>query len=103
MLYQMSGRLSTTGWDNQFDVNQQNDFGMTPAQVATQAGNVIEFEAITQNAKFDPNKMGSLQVFFEICKRDSEDAFRQFQAYFREVFCQTFEFQSDRRTWARKN
>lgn len=103
MHYQMSGRLSTTGWSNQFDVNQQNDFGMTPAQVATQAGNVTEFDIITTDAQFDPNKMGSLQVFFEICKRDSEETFNKFYAYFREVFLATFEFKPDRRTWERKN
>lgn len=41
--YQLAGTLQTTGWNPNFDVNATNEYGMTPAEVALQAGNLNEF------------------------------------------------------------
>jgi len=41
--YQLAGHLQTTGWNTTNDVNATNTFGMTPAEVALQAGDLKEF------------------------------------------------------------
>jgi hypothetical protein len=50
--YQLSGRIHTTGWNPSFDVNSTNDYGMTPTEVAMQAGNLNEFVEITSHPDF---------------------------------------------------
>ena len=52
--YQLAGNLQTTGWHPSFDVNAKNDYGMTPAEVALQAGNLDEFVVITSHPDFEP-------------------------------------------------
>lgn len=75
--YQLAGRLQTTGWNPSFDVNATNDFGMTPAEVAMQAGNVNEFKAITMHSDFQPEKLGRVGLFLDICRRDSESHYKE--------------------------
>lgn len=70
--YQLAGNLQTTGWSPSFDVNAMNDYGMTPTEVAMQAGNLNEFVEITSHPEFQPAKMGRVGLFMDICRRQSE-------------------------------
>jgi hypothetical protein len=75
--YELAAKLQTTGWNSQQDVNGRNFYGMTPAQVAAQAGNVEEFRAITSDATFDPEKMGVVHTFFKSAERHRSRTTRQ--------------------------
>ena len=102
--YEMAWRDSTTGWDSKTnDVNGKNFYGMTPAQVAVQAGNVEEFEAITTAPDFDPEKVGGLLMFLDICKRDNTDAYTRMLRYYKEVFLASFYFDAATRKFMRKH
>ena len=74
--YQLSGNLQTTGWHPSFDVNAKNDFGMTPAEVALQAGNLGEFVEITSHPEFQPKNIGRVGLFLDICRRESESHYK---------------------------
>lgn len=74
--YQLAGHLQTTGWHPSFDVNAKNDYGMTPAEVALQAGNLSEFKEITLHPEFQPEKMGRVGLFLDICRRESESHYK---------------------------
>lgn len=74
--YQLAGHLQTTGWNPSFDVNATNDYGMTPAEVAMQAGNLREFVEITSHPQFEPAKIGRVGLFLDICRRASETHYK---------------------------
>lgn len=74
--YQLAWRLQTTGWNPSFDVNSANEFGMTPAEVAMQAGNLDEFVEITSHPEFQPAKLGRVGLFLNICRQDSESHYK---------------------------
>lgn len=65
---------------------------MTPAQVAAQAGNLDEFKAITTDHNFQPEKMGGVQYFFNICRDQSEKHYQEMMKYYKEVFLKKFTF-----------
>lgn len=53
--YQLADRDQTTGWDAAAnDVNGINTFRMRPIEVAAQAGDVVEFNAIMNHPSFNP-------------------------------------------------
>lgn len=79
--YQLAGRSQTTGWHPSFDVNAKNDYGMTPAEVALQAGNLNEFVEITSHPEFQPAKMGRVGLFLDICRRESEDQYKALKKF----------------------
>lgn len=99
--YELAASLQTTGWNSQQDVNGKNSYGMTPAQVAAQAGDVEEFRAITTDAKFDPEKMGVVHTFFQICRTSSESHYKAIIEYFQQVFLEQFKFDPDRKVFTR--
>ena len=74
--YQLAGNLQTTGWNPSDDVNAVNEYGMTPAEVALQAGNLCEFVQITSHPRFQPAKMGRVGLFMDICRRQSENHYK---------------------------
>lgn len=79
--YQLAGTLQTTGWNPNFDVNATNEYGMTPAEVALQAGNLNEFVEITSHPEFQPAKMGRVGLFLDICRRESEDHYKALRKF----------------------
>lgn len=79
--YQLAGNLRTTGWNASNDVNAKNEYGMTPAEVALQAGNVSEFAAITSHPDFQPESMGRVGLFLQICRRESESHYVALKQY----------------------
>ena len=79
--YQLAGRLHTTGWNPDYDVNAANDYGMTPSEVALQAGNLTEFVQITSHPNFQPAQMGRVGLFLEICRRNSESHYKAIKQY----------------------
>jgi len=79
--YQLAGNLQTTGWHPSFDVNAKNDYGMTPAEVALQAGNLDEFVEITSHPEFEPSKMGRVGLFLDICRRESESHYKAMKQF----------------------
>jgi hypothetical protein len=79
--YQLAGNLQTTGWNPSFDVNAMNDYGMTPTEVALQAGNLSEFVEITSHPDFQPAKMGRVGLFMDICRRQSESHYNALKQY----------------------
>lgn len=99
--YQLSGRTSTTGWSNDLNVNKKNDYGMTPAQVATQAGNVSEFEQIINHPEFQPEQMGALGKFMQVLQFNDADLFARFQEFFKSVFQAMFQFSKELNVWVR--
>lgn len=80
--YQLAGHLQTTGWNPNFDVNAKNDYGMTPTEVALQAGNLREFVEITSHSQFQLSNMGRVGLFLDICRRDSESHYKALKQYF---------------------
>lgn len=80
--YQLAGNLQTTGWNTSNDVNAKNDFGMTPAEVAMQAGDVSEFATITADPKFEVQSLGRVGLFLDICRRSSESHYKAIKDYF---------------------
>lgn len=85
--YQMKFRDTTTGWDTTSNnVNAVNWFGMFPAEVALQAGNVDEFAAITDHPDFKIESLGRVDDFLAICSHESEKSFQEIQAYFKKKF-----------------
>lgn len=101
--YVLTSRVSTSGWSIVFDPNLANSYGMSPAQVALQAGNLVEFQKITESPQFDPNRMGMLGVFFEICRCESVDAYSKIRAYFNTRFLSNFSYSESTRQWERKS
>jgi len=79
--YQLAGHLQTTGWHPSFDVNAKNDYGMTPAEVALQAGNLNEFVEITSHPDFEPANMGRVGLFMDICRRESESHYKAMKQF----------------------
>lgn len=100
-IYQLSGRTTTTGWNNNLNVNQKNEYGMTPAQVAVQAGNIGEFAQIINHPEFQSEKMGTLGKFMQVLKSNDEDLFARFQEFFKSVFCAMFQFSKEQDAWVR--
>lgn len=84
--YQLAGTLCTTGWNTSNDVNATNEYGMTPAEVALQAGNVSEFAVITSHPDFQPTSMGRVGLFLQICQRESESHYKALRQYIDENF-----------------
>jgi hypothetical protein len=84
--YQLAGNLQTTGWHPSYDVNAKNDYGMTPAEVALQAGNLSEFKEITLHPEFQPEKMGRVGLFLNICRRGSESHYKTMKLFIDENF-----------------
>lgn len=95
--YQLAGHLQTTGWNPSFDVNAMNGYGMTPAEVAMQAGNVDEFKAITSHADFQPEKLGRVGLFLDICRRNSESHYNAV----RQALQENFKFAPSARTFVK--
>ncbi|NUY06215.1 hypothetical protein [Paraburkholderia youngii] len=61
--YELITHDRTSGWNPQSDaVNAVNLYGMRPAEVAAQAGDVREFAAIVAHPDFDPS--GARPLFF---------------------------------------
>jgi hypothetical protein len=79
--YQLAGHLQTTGWHPSFDVNAINSYGMIPAEVALQAGNLSEFVEITSHPQFEPAKMGRVGLFMSICRRESESHYKAMKQF----------------------
>lgn len=85
--YQMKFRDTTNGWDSSCnDVNSKNWYGMFPAEVAIQAGNVEEFAAITTSPDFKIESLGRVDVFMACCNYESETAFQEIRSYFKQNF-----------------
>jgi hypothetical protein len=84
--YQLATSLKTTGWNPSFDVNAKNDYGMTPTEVALQAGNLSEFVAITSHPEFQPASMGRVRLFMDICRRESESHYKAIKQSFDAMF-----------------
>lgn len=84
--YQLAGTLQTTGWNTSNDVNAKNDYGMTPAEVAMQAGDVSEFAAITSDPNFEPKSLGRVGLFLDICRRTSESHYQSIKKHFDQNF-----------------
>lgn len=101
--YQLTSQTTTSGWHSFLDVNAQNEFNMTPAQVAVQAGNLEEFIAITTDPAFDVTKMGTLAVFFAICKENDPIAYDKLHTYFRQVFLSVYEHNASQGRWAKRS
>lgn len=107
--YILSGTAITSGWNDAMDPNNRNSFGMSPVQVAIQAGNLVEFKSITESPSFDPNSMGDIGVFFEICKKESADdfspmtknAYAELRSYFDNNFLTRFNFCTRDQMWKR--
>lgn len=100
--YQLSHACETTGWDSsRNDVNGTNFFNMTPAQVAIQAGNVDEFRAIVSHPQFEPEKMGKVGVFFNVCQDREPERYRVFKQYFDNEFRKNFRFDASRQVFVR--
>jgi len=100
--YQLSYAGKTTGWnplDN--DVNGKNTFSMTPAQVAVQAGDVSDFCQIVGHPQFDPEQMGSLAIFFTICRQQTPERHNVFMEYFNNEFRKNFHFDASRQVFMR--
>jgi hypothetical protein len=100
--YQLSFAGQTTGWnplDN--DINGKNAFSMTPAQVAVQAGDVREFAQIVSHPQFNPEMMGSLAVFFNICREATPERHNVFMQYFNNEFRKDFHFDGSRQVFVR--
>lgn len=100
--YQLSYAGQTTGWnplDN--DINGKNAFSMTPAQVAVQAGDVDEFVQIVSHPQFNPEMMGSLAVFFTICRTTTPERHKVFMQYFNNEFRKSFSFDASRQVFVR--
>lgn len=100
--YQLNSYWDTTGWDPlNNDVNGTNHFNMTPAQVAIQAGDVNELREIVNHPQFEPEKMGSLTVFFNICQERQPDRFKVLVDYFTNEFRKQHHFDSERKVFVR--
>lgn len=100
--YQMHSPGQTTGWIPDLnDVNGKNCFNMTPAQVAAQAGDVVEFRQIVAHPQFRPEEMGKLGIFFIVCKERTPDRHRAFMEYFNNEFRKHFAFDTSREVFVR--
>lgn len=102
--YQLSFAGQTTGWnplDN--DINGKNAFSMTPAQVAVQAGDIDDFSQIVSHPQFEPEKMGCLAVFFNICRETTPDRHKAFMLYFNSEFRKNFRFDASRQVFVRSH
>lgn len=87
--YKMAFSDQTTGWDPSCnDVNAKNWFGMFPAEVALQAGDIKEFSEIISHPEFKPESLGRVDLFLETCRFESEEAYKKI----REFFIQKFKF-----------
>lgn len=85
--YQMAFRDQTTGWDPSCnDVNAKNGFGMLPAEVALQAGDIKEFSAIISHSEFKTESLGRVYTFLAICRHDSEKTYQAIFSYFLDRF-----------------
>ena len=84
--YQLAGHLQTTGWNTTNDVNATNTFGMTPAEVALQAGDLKEFIQITSHPQFQTAKLGRVNLFLDISRQESEKHYQILKQYFNENF-----------------
>lgn len=98
--YQLSCSGKTTGWDSHDNnINGTNVFNMTPAQVSVQAGDVDDFSQIVSHPQFDPEKMGCLTVFFQICRETLPDRYQVFMLYFNTEFRKNFRFDASRKVF----
>jgi hypothetical protein len=95
--YQLSGRIHTTGWNPSFDVNSTNDYGMTPTEVAMQAGNLSEFVQITSHPDFKLANMGRVGLFMNICRTNSESNYTKMKQF----FDANFKFDTSARAYVR--
>lgn len=100
--YQLSFAGKTNGWNpHENDINGKNMFSMTPAQVAVQAGDVDEFRLIVAHQDFQPELMGSLAVFFNICREATPERHAAFMEYFNTEFRPNFHFDATRQVFVR--
>lgn len=100
--YQLSYSGQTTGWKPSCnDVNGTNLFNMTPAQVAVQAGDVNEFREIVSHPHFNPEKMGTLGIFFTVCREQTPERYHAFMEYFNNEFRKSFHFDASRQVFVR--
>lgn len=101
--YQLSTAGATTGWnprDN--DINGTNLFNMTPAQVAVQAGDVDDFKQIVSHPQFQPEMMGDLAVFFNICRETVPERHKAFMQYFLNDFRNNHHYDESRRVFIKR-
>lgn len=76
--YQMAWRGETTGWTPEAnDVNGVNLYGMRPLDVAAQAGNSSEFEAILRHPDFDPTINTRARYFAQVGRDMGDDGATQ--------------------------
>jgi hypothetical protein len=101
--YQLSTAGATTGWnprDN--DINGVNLYSMTPSQVAVQAGDVDDFKQIVSHPQFQPEMMGDLAVFFNICRETVPERHKVFMEFFNNDFRKNFDFDASRRVFVKR-
>jgi hypothetical protein len=82
--YALIDKDKTTGWDaSAFEINARNSFGMRPIEVAAQAANVAEFDAIRNHPDFDPRGAGP--EFFANVGRMTRDGYAGDDAVFARI------------------
>ncbi|MBC8641676.1 hypothetical protein IAG25_33155 [Caballeronia sp. EK] len=82
--YALFDKDTTTGWDAQaFQINARNSFGMRPIEVAAQAANVEEFNAIRNHPDFDP--AGAGPHFFADVGRTTRDGYANSEALYKPI------------------
>ena len=82
--YALLDKDATTGWDaTAFPVNARNSFGMRPIEVAAQAANVEEFNAIRSHPEFDP--AGAGPHFFANVGRTTRDGYANADAQYARI------------------